>query len=311
MLHRHPWLPLVALLLTAAPVAAREWTDATGKFTQHADLVDYDDKTVILKKADGRLIAVPLDKLSQADIEYLDSKEAAKAVEDEASDDRTWTLVDGVKVKGKVLSYGQADLQLEHRSGTVQVSFSGLAGKEAVRRKPYAEMTKLHQLIVPLVVNHFEHSAAKDMKGIIRVLDKKKGQTETYGVEGVVLELDDGEKFAVPFFIFSKKDQDVLKPGWQEWVAAKEDEEKKQQAALKVRSLANAYQRDRNETRQIEMLNVAKDWFDLWEVGLAVNGEMTSVVVPGRNSTQAAAGALAKFPGATVIGIQKLQKRVF
>jgi hypothetical protein len=311
MVRRMFWVLFAGLLLTATPARAREWTDSTGKFKQQADLVDFDDQTAVLKKADGRLVAVPLDKLSQADRDFLNSKDAAKAVEDEASDDRTWTLADDTTVKGKVLGYIRADLLLERRAGTVQVTLTDESGNALVRRKPFSQMTKLHQVVVPQIVNHFEKTSIKDLKGLERALDKKKGLSEKYGVEGVVLELDDGQKFGVPFFLFSDTDQKVLKPGWKEWEAAAEDKKKQQQQALMVRSLANAYQRDRNMTQQIELLKLGSDWFDLWQVGLVVDGQMTSVVVPGRNSQQAAAGALAKYPGANVIGIQKLQRRKF
>ncbi len=55
------WLSLVAsgvcgFAALTIPAQAREWTDSTGKHKQLADLVDFDDRTAILKKADGRLV---------------------------------------------------------------------------------------------------------------------------------------------------------------------------------------------------------------------------------------------------------------
>ena len=52
----------------------RKWTDTTGKFTVDAELVDSTNETVHLKKRDGQVIALPLEKLSGADQEYIRSK---------------------------------------------------------------------------------------------------------------------------------------------------------------------------------------------------------------------------------------------
>jgi len=50
-----------------AAKVSRTWTDATGKFSVEAELVRVADGKVELKKADGTIIAVPLDRLSPAD----------------------------------------------------------------------------------------------------------------------------------------------------------------------------------------------------------------------------------------------------
>ena len=49
----------------------REWTDTTGKFKIEAELVSVADGNVQLRKKDGSMISVPLDKLSQEDREFL------------------------------------------------------------------------------------------------------------------------------------------------------------------------------------------------------------------------------------------------
>ena len=49
----------------------RTWSDATGKFTIDATLVDRTEKDVRLQKADGRIVSVPISKLSQPDQEFL------------------------------------------------------------------------------------------------------------------------------------------------------------------------------------------------------------------------------------------------
>ena len=49
----------------------REWTDSTGSFHLQAEYLGFDDGKVRLQKADGTVIAVPLERLSQADREFV------------------------------------------------------------------------------------------------------------------------------------------------------------------------------------------------------------------------------------------------
>jgi len=61
---------LAAILLVALCVPtlhAKKWTDSSGKYAVDAEYVDVRDGQVRLKKADGNLIAVGLDRLSQSD----------------------------------------------------------------------------------------------------------------------------------------------------------------------------------------------------------------------------------------------------
>jgi hypothetical protein len=49
----------------------RTWTDATGKFRIEAEYAGADLGIVRLKKKNGTLIQLPLDKLSQADQKFV------------------------------------------------------------------------------------------------------------------------------------------------------------------------------------------------------------------------------------------------
>jgi hypothetical protein len=51
--------------------AARTWTDRTGKFKIMAELVEFKDGAVRLKKGDGKVLTLPVEKLSDADQAYL------------------------------------------------------------------------------------------------------------------------------------------------------------------------------------------------------------------------------------------------
>lgn len=51
----------------------RTWVDATGKYKIEAELVSHENGTVKLKRRDGTVVTLPVDKLSTEDREYLES----------------------------------------------------------------------------------------------------------------------------------------------------------------------------------------------------------------------------------------------
>ena len=75
-------LLLVAALASfsaAGLLSAREWTDKSGQFKVGGTLVAYDDVEITLKldqKSKGHeLLAIPIEQLSDADRQYLQSEE--------------------------------------------------------------------------------------------------------------------------------------------------------------------------------------------------------------------------------------------
>jgi len=65
----------VALLVGSASAEVRTWKDKTGKFSIRAELVESDGTKVTLKKTDGKVIKVPVDRLSDEDRQFLESQE--------------------------------------------------------------------------------------------------------------------------------------------------------------------------------------------------------------------------------------------
>jgi len=63
----------------AVPALAREWTDNTGKYKIEADFVSAENGVVTLKKSDGQTIHLPLEKLSEADRQFVRAQAAAPA----------------------------------------------------------------------------------------------------------------------------------------------------------------------------------------------------------------------------------------
>lgn len=70
-------LLLISVLLVGT-ADARIWTDATGTFSVKAELVGIADGEVQLKRDDGTVITVPISKLSQADLAFLETKNRPK-----------------------------------------------------------------------------------------------------------------------------------------------------------------------------------------------------------------------------------------
>lgn len=64
---------LVAILCYAPAAWARQWTDRTGEFTIDAKFVSLKDGKVYLEKPDGSVIGVPVERLSSADHQFLES----------------------------------------------------------------------------------------------------------------------------------------------------------------------------------------------------------------------------------------------
>ena len=58
----------------ATEETVRTWSNSTGKFTIEAKLIETDGESVVLEKADGEQITVPVDKLSDEAREYLDQR---------------------------------------------------------------------------------------------------------------------------------------------------------------------------------------------------------------------------------------------
>ncbi|HUT13784.1 MAG TPA: SHD1 domain-containing protein [Thermoguttaceae bacterium] len=113
--NRFAWAVFLAIvwpsfLQVASPADVRTWTDATGQFTVEAELVEFRDGVVQLKRSDGRMISLPLNRLGVADQEYVGNLSAASPSSG-SSDFTITTPVDAViefltgsKAEGRILS---------------------------------------------------------------------------------------------------------------------------------------------------------------------------------------------------------------
>ena len=298
---------LLLLMPAATQTAkARTWTDSTGKYAFQADLIGTSDDMVVLqrKTREKDLVAMPIDKLSKADQEYLKSKEVADSMRRSADQQQTWTMRSGLRVVGRVVDYGRRNLTIQRRRG-----------KTYVNDRLLSNYPDLLQKMLPKIVAHFEKVELDRENDLERWIVGLKGEARTYTVEGVLLELENGDEYGVPFFFFAVQDLKVLQPGWERWLAADQAREREEAArqqqereSFLVRSAAQAYQRDRETDQQmkmmdLELLAVAAGATDLWEVQMfperGVSGYPRVVLVPGKNSTDAKQIAMQRFPGYT------------
>lgn len=270
-----------------------------------ADIVAYSDKTVVLRKPNSDLVAVSVDKLSDVDRNYL--SRTAVNVEKLTGPAQVWKLKSGLKLQGRMVGFCIHDVTIERRLGRVYVN-----------SRRFDKMSGIYRTIIPMIVEHFTGDQVDGEKGLKDWVRNLKGEPRTFKCSGVMIELDDEDLYCAPFFIFSDEVVKMLKPGWERWLAAKKDYEKKEQESFLAHAQAEAYQRQQAQARQIQQLQLnlqAYDAgvFDLWEVAMyppaGRYGMPLSVVVPARNNVQAAEIAKRENPGYVVGPMRVVPRR--
>lgn len=296
------------LLVAGRGVCAREWCDPSGHYAIEATLVGFNESGVILQKANRDLLSMKVDQLCEADREYLESEEAAAATAAQSKDDskQSWTLRNGLKIKAQIVGYARKEVTFQRRRNKIYVNdvvFENLPGV-------YREMA-------PRIVGHFEMKEIHDKKGLEEWAKKLRAEPKSFTVDGVQVELENGDLYGVPFFFFSAEDRKILEPGWERWLAAENDRQARAMQALELEARAREYQRDREMAKEAMRLQLFLQGydaglFDLWEVSMfpTVRGDSpVMVVVPGRNNQEAAAEALKKYPNHKVGPVAKVRRR--
>jgi len=94
---------VVLALAVSASAEVRTWKDKSGKFSIRAELVESDGTAVKLKREDGQVIKVPVDRLSDEDRKFLESQEKSAFTGAAAPSDAAKA---GAGMKGPGLRYG-------------------------------------------------------------------------------------------------------------------------------------------------------------------------------------------------------------
>src|SRR6266480_1292182 len=74
---------IVILLGTVAEVASAEertWSDATGKFSVSAELVEVQGGKAVLRRADGKEIKVPVERLCDVDQAFIKTRDGSRSL---------------------------------------------------------------------------------------------------------------------------------------------------------------------------------------------------------------------------------------
>jgi hypothetical protein len=295
-----------AVMLSFPQIAfTRVWTDASGRYSIEAELVAFNDTTVVLQRADHQLGQVAIEQLSQADREYLKSKEAGDAAKKISGAMQTWTLRNGQKVLGRVVGFARKQMTVQRRRGNIYVNDRLLDN-----------LPQIYQAMVPKIVATNVKLVHDDRQALEDWLVTQKGLPQTFTVEGPLFELEGGDEYVVPFFFFSMGDQALLKPLWDQWVAANSKKQYDQASSQEflVQSLTAARQRDAQIQQQIAQMQINQAVLlgqtQLWEVtlypGRGVAGSPQWVAMPGINSAQASASAIAKYPGYVAGPVRKV-----
>lgn len=304
------WTVTAVLLAGLAPhVAARTWTDKTGHFTLEADLVAFNADSVLLRTAEKELLTWPLAQLSDDDVKYLESQEATDAVKSTADQKQTWHLRGGTTLVGRVVDYDRRELVIQRRRGKIYVN-----------DRLFSNLPQPYQLMVPRLVGHFENQALDTPQSFEAWVLRQKGQPRSFTVEGVILELETGDEYPVPFLFFTDADRAVLEPGWERWKAANPDSSAQETESLVLQHSAEAYQRDREAAQQqqvsqlqLQLLATAAGVVDMWQVLMlpppGVAALPVSVVVPARGSADAMIQAKNQYPNYQVGPARRLNRR--
>jgi len=298
---------LFVLFALASPslAQARQWSDATGKYTLLADMIAFGDTTVVLEKRNSDLVAVPINKLSDGDRRYLNNQSAK--LRKSTGPVQIWTLKSGLKLPGQVVGYDKRDLVIRRRLGRVYVNDQRLGKMPGVYRE-----------IIPKIVEHFTGDKIDGEKGLEDWAKNLKGESKTFECAGVMIELEDGHLYCTPLFLFTDEVMKVLKPGWERWLAAKEDYEKKKQESFLVRAQAEADRRKERQSQQIQQLQLNLQsydagLFDLWEVKMyppgGSYGMPLSVIVPALDSWKAVEMAKQQNPSYVVGSMRVVRRR--
>jgi hypothetical protein len=190
-------------------------------------------------------------------------------------------------------------------------------GRVYVNGHRFDKMPGVYRSTIPKIVEHFSGDQVDNERGLKEWVRKREGEPRTFKCSGVMVELCDDDLYCTPFFMFTDQVVELLKPGWERWLAAKEDYKKKQEESFLAHAQAEAYQRQQQQVKLIQQLQLnlqAYDagLFDLWEVEMyppaGKYGMPLSVVVPAVNNLKAAEAAKQKNPS-YVVGPMRVVRR--
>jgi len=112
---------LLCFAVLVSVAAARTWTSRDGKFKTEADLIDFKEDVVRLKKSDGGELSVPLAKLSDEDQQFVRNRYPAVAEAGSGDDaSREWKSRDGkFTTRARFVELADGTVRLEKDDGKI------------------------------------------------------------------------------------------------------------------------------------------------------------------------------------------------
>lgn len=306
-------LALVLTCVRPAMADTREWSDASGRYRWTAELFAADEQLAVFRDTKGKLKSVAVAELSEADQKAITAY-LKKAESDAEGSQQTWTLQSGLKIRATVIGYTSGTVEIEDRPGSVYVN-----------KKRFSRINPVYQAMLPRLVFQMGEIDNPTMDEFKLWARKLRGDGRSVQVDGVHVQLESGEKYAVPLFMFSKEDAEFLGKGWQQWANEEATKEQRQAEDLMVRAEAAHHQQQQRQQQQaqaqrqqIEMMKLGLLAVDagitsVWEVammpGRGVAGRPMTVVVPAQNSQAAKVAAMRKYPGYVAGAVRQISDR--
>jgi hypothetical protein len=303
---------IAVLFLFVAGRAAGEhlWTDASGRYTTQAALVDFDGQTVVLKNVSGRLVSVPLERLSRNDQAFLTSQASFMAAPPAVNGNRVWSLRDGSRIVGQAADFGRSPLTIQRQYGRILVN-----------GKYIEDLSPLAQQVARRVIEYFDRTEIDNYADLQRWASRQGRAIREFTFNGVQFETANGEKQAIPFFMLSKEDQQYLQPGWEQWVAEERlfqeqkqyNEAGRRQEELLAQARTRDYQRGFYENQMLQLNAIQAGILSEWVVQLYPSsgnpGMPMQVLVPARTSSAAKYEVAMRYPGYYPGPVAKVSER--
>jgi hypothetical protein len=224
---------LIATFVSATPLKAREWRDATGQFSIQGDVVAADKTTVAIDTKSRGIVMFHIDQLSDKDQEFLESAVGADGkillgseelvgspseVERTNGPVRDWKLTSGDVLTGEVVGYFSGDIELLREKNEVLVD-----------RVQLTDLPKIYDAILPGVLNREMDAGVTRVREINAWLKKNGGGPFNLKVRGVEVRIQPSE---------AAKTSEDTKPGGNQKTAGANKEEASSSVVMSVGSKA-------------------------------------------------------------------------
>jgi hypothetical protein len=290
-------LLLLPLLLVVDSADGRVWKDQTGNYTIEGNLFAYDDEHVVIERGDGDLGMFEIEFLSEEDREYLRSTEGVERSKKNLDEEQAWELIDGYKLIGTLVDYTRTKVTIQRRRGKIYIN-----------DRQFDALPPVYQTIVMKTLGQFEQIAGVDRDKFTRWVAQLHGRPRVFDVDGIVMELKDGNEYTIPFVLFSPRSLRLLRGGWEAWLSAYESKDYNalNDESFRLQAQAAAIIRNQQMAHQVAVAQYNLDLVrsgitSLWEVTLYPGPGNPFpprwVLAQGRNNIQAVNMALQQNPG--------------